>query len=335
MLYGWQHSIAEVHTLSRRNFLTQASLTSGASIAFTGRLLASQPAAPITYASVHKSASTILLQHIKKMQAKPSYNPFASGELATAYRMHCDALESSGINAAIEAHNNANGPAVLTASSLQQVYDRLQQAGNPMSVQYQQLLTSKLLETSPLVAPRVHKALQSVTRLHMQKATYFTMILPQKKAAEENTLAAMRAFGRHRLESAAFHIPAHIYAIPGEDGSDDSQDWAGEDSVSLDGSGTEDEIYLGGDASGYISDYSISVWSDGYTTPSGQEIQWCTIYNTLLSLAAGGLAAVMGYIAAQGGAGIPALTAIGLDPPALAARLAILAAYWAACAVFC
>jgi hypothetical protein len=48
--------------------------------------------------SVHKSTARIFLKHLKKMQANPKHNPFATGEVATAFRMHCDALQASGMN---------------------------------------------------------------------------------------------------------------------------------------------------------------------------------------------------------------------------------------------
>ncbi len=79
------------------------------------------------------------------MKQNPKHNPFASGELATAYRMHCDSLEATGLNAAIQIANKQSGPYIFTPSSLDSHFELLRKAGVPLSESNKQVLISNLL----------------------------------------------------------------------------------------------------------------------------------------------------------------------------------------------
>ena len=321
--------------LSRRNFLSQAGLVSGAALAFPGNAPAEKPSTTIP-TSVDLSTSYILLKHLRQMGLNPRHNPFASGELATAYRMHCDSLESTGLNAAIQLANKQSGPYMFTPTSLDSHFELLRKAGVPISESNKQVLISNLLAIDPRVVGKTHETLQTVPLLRQQQALHSVMILAQKKAARDAQTVAIAGGSTPHLLPSAYRISRGLNAFQVDDPYSVDVWASADDGVNL------DLFFMGGGASGLGSGggvgsaLSFSSWGlpDYYTTPSGQPIQWCTVYATMGALAAGGLSAVLAYIAAQG-TSIPALVAIGIDPAALAGLLAIIAAYWAACAVLC
>lgn len=329
--------------LSRGNFLSQAGLASGAALVFAGNAHAEQSSTTIP-TSVDLSTSQILKKHLRAMQQNPKHNPFASGELAIAYRMHCDSLEATGLNAAIQLANKQSAPYMFTPNSLDSHFELLRKAGVSISESNQHVLISNLIAMGPQVVAKTHQTLQTVPLLRHQQALHSVMILAQKKAARDAQTAAVAGAGTPHLTPSAYRISKGLHAFQVDDLYSVDVWASADDGVNLDlffmlggssgfgGGGGVGSGFGGGVGSGL----SFSDWGlpDHYTTPSGQEIEWRTVYFTMGALAAGGLSAVLAYIAAQG-TSIPALVAIGIDPAALAGLLAIIAGYWAACAVLC
>jgi hypothetical protein len=181
-----------------------------------------------------------------------------------------------------------------------------------------------------------------VTILKLQRSLHASML--QAKELHDfhlkTTGLAFNSHGSNKLQNASYtfgtvHLEPAAFAFGDvddggdDDGWDDTDDGSGDAPLEDDDPGGGDPI--GGD--GYSAEYSS--YLSGYTTPSGQELQWCTIYNAILSFSAGGLAGAIAAVDALGGAATLTIGVVVFTPPVLIGILGILAAYWALCAILC
>lgn len=335
--------------MNRRYFLTNSGIASVAvatgslrtDTASAQSLCSSNPG----YHSVHASSLRIVSEHLARLQANPKHNPFASGDVAAAYRMHCDSLEATGHNASITSFHR-NSPLVqLKESHITPHFETLSKLGVSIDPKIQSVLTSKLLSASSSVLPAVHQTLQTTTFLKHQKATHLQLnVMHAALAAKPRAAVANVSFGMDRphLIRSSFH-PPRLHAFQDATQDPTSGTWSSSDSIDCvadDSGGGVNLIFMGGGgnnliASSGLTDFSWSSFGlpEDYTTPSGVHISWCTLGNAILALCAGGIAAVAGWVALNTETVI--LAGVAFNPAALAVIFGLLAAYWAYWAIVC
>ena len=275
--------------------------------------------------------------------------------------MHCDSLEATGVNAQLTKFHRKTGPLVVRDTDLDPIFEMLGRLGVPVDQNRKRLIVSAVTQQSSQVADRVHKTLQTSTVIRQQQATHYAMIIAQMKARHDrnvNTVSYRSPNVAPHLVPASYHIPRLIHPFmqsdddtytlyidawalgdddePFQSGSEDTGETGGYGGYGgYDGGGSGSAPAPGGDPAGGLLGWASWGLSPTFTTSSGQTLQWCTIYTTLLSLVSGGLAAVSAYLAGLGTTGSLLVGGVTLNPAAIAAILGVLAAYWAACAVLC
>lgn len=351
--------------VSRRKFIAQAGLASGAAVGLLVEPLAGQlDVQPSTHPenAVHVSTLRIIRKHFRKLKKNPKHNIFASGELATAFRMHCDAMQASGLNAAMtKAQSASSQPPVIRHEHLDQAFTTLEKLGVHLPNDAKQYATAHILAASTQVAPKVSRALQTYTVLKIQRSVHGELITG--KLAHDKGLKIASSFHHAeqptRLVRAGYTLglsnPIHAAlqdnTIDQGGGDDDGWDDGDSDDGGDTGTGGTD---LGGGTDGGADpgfsgstafddpsdDYSASFsswYGSGltYTTPSGVTLQGCTVFNALIAFGAGSFAAGVAYLDSIGAASSVVLAGVTVTPGAIVLLLVVLAGLAAYLAIVC
>ncbi len=293
--------------------------------------------------SVHASTTKVIVSHFRKLLKNPAHNIAASGELATAMRMHFDALEASGVNAAItKGIRSSTETSVLTKAHLTKQYGVLESLGVSLPDHAKEYVTAQLLNLSAQVAPMVTTSMSKYSILKWQRTVHGSLLKARRATSGRvRTASAFEHSHLHpNLMQAVFSPdpPRHFNRVAFDDSlADESDEW--NDGGWMDSDDSEDEIYLGGGhGGGGGDDYSEAfyAWADGgFTTPSGATVQYCTAFWALVALGGGSFAAALAYLDSAGAGVSLVVGSVALDPAALVLLVGILAALAAYLAVVC
>jgi hypothetical protein len=294
---------------TRRDFLSVGAFA-GAAVLQPSLLTGQSPVSKIS--AVQKTTTHLLLGHLHKMSKRPTYNPFATGELAAIARLHFVHMEEAGHNnRAAVSLREAGGVTPINSSHVDGVLTGLKGLGIDFGRDAEAFLKYVLPRASEAVAPSMtrHLVEQRHGVLNVQRALHTELVkLTSTGKSKLTSYGAMSS--RPRLKRVGYDETVDVYAYGGWDVMDLEMQLPGE--------------YGGGPIyTPYIPPNDLGfAFGTKYTTPSGQEIDLCSVFYSALALGAGGWAILLGAGGAQFAFGVAFVAA----DPALAVVILGLAA---------